>query len=121
MSPEDRAVDMFEMRTPLDATQGDSSEDLPESELQEYIMERSEEVVANYRIVQYEFNNPNKLISLEYFEDYADAVNMFNEMCDNEELVKAYGKFITIELSKAYPMEGTIHWEAVNRQMLYTS
>lgn len=114
---------MFEMRSPLDAVQSDATEDLPEPELQEYTMERQKTLddEANFRIRAYEFGNPDKLISLEYFEEYADAIDMFTDLCGNDDLVNAYGRFITVELCKSYLTEGAVHWEVVWQQMMYPS
>lgn len=119
MPSDNERTDLFEMRSSLDDKESDIAEDM--SEMQEPVLERQKTVeeVANYRIRQYEFGKTDNLLSLEYFEFYWEAMERFDGLCENSKFVNAYGKFVTVELCKAYPTESTILWEVTALDTIY--
>ena len=122
MPSDNDGIDVSALRTPMDTQEGEDATDV--SPMQEYAMEREETVLipeqsGNYRIRTYEYGNPDKLMSLEYFTDFYDAEEVFDLTCEDEEFAKAYGKFFTVEMSKAYRTEGGVHWEPILIQMCY--
>lgn len=123
MPPEDRGTDMSEMRTPLDTLQGETAEGLPEYDMQEYAVERDSVKMTSYdyRITVFEFDRPDKMLILEYPTTYQGALERLDSLCDDEDLVKAYGKFLTVELSVSYTLPDRKEWVAVNRQFCYPS
>ena len=123
MPSEDRGIDLSEVRTPLDTEQGETAEGVSESDMQEYAMERYQSEIEpssqNYRVTVYDFERPERLLTLEYFDTYTVAIGVFDSICDDDDLVNAYGRFLTVELSKSYDVPSTKAWEVLNRQFCY--
>ena len=123
MSEEDNAgrTDVSEMRASLDAERDETSESV--SYMQEPVLERQTfkmmPETAEFRIREYEFGDESKLINLEYYEDYYDAMDSFEALCNDDAFINHYGKLCTIEVSKRVTGYVTDIWEVITQTTIY--